>query len=208
MSGSRCRTGGCAVECVPCLLGGRVRESEVSHRVLSRRPARVPIRAQYTSVPRSAANPAAPFRVAIISAGPTDKIRTGQAHICPTIFLPCRARSKTSTAPDKLHCARDPERGVVYRRQAARGIFSDHRTAGVPKPPDDVLKRLVAEHAIGRRRARSHPIIRASICRRSGRRFPVAYVAIAARRPRGTIGPPFQFPVPQMCLGESACRCP
>jgi hypothetical protein len=169
----------------------------------------IPIRAQYTSAPRSAANPAAPFRVSIVSSGPTNESGPGRPSYLPDdVFAVPRAIEDVSSALTSYIALAIPKE-VWATNDKLRGDYSAiTELRAVPKPPDDVLKRLVAETPHWPASGALAPDHSRVDLPAFGPPLPVAYVVVETRRPRDHTGLPFQFPVPQVCLGERCVPMP
>lgn len=102
-------------------------------------------RAQMTSVPRSAANPAAPFRVAIVSAGPTNESAPfGAAHLPDHLFAVPPAIGDVSNSLTS-YIALPIAKEVWLSDEKLRSDYAAiAEFRAVPKPPNEVLRRLVA----------------------------------------------------------------
>jgi len=168
----------------------------------------LPIRAQYTSVPRSAANPAAPFRVAIVSAGPTDEAQGGASHLPDSPFaVPHVIEDVYSSLTSYVAFAIPKE--VWSTDDKLRAQYSAiTELRAVPKPPDDVLKRLVTETNAWPASGTLAPDHSRVDLPAFGAPRPVEYVVIQTRPPPGTSGAPYKYPVPQICLGERCVTMP
>ena len=168
----------------------------------------LPIRAQYTSVPRSAANPAASFRVAIVSAGPTNEAQWGTSHLPDHLFAVPHAIDDVKNSLASYVALPIPKEiwSADEKLRAAFSAITELRA--VPKPPDDVLKRMVEQ-------TNAWPVSGTLMPDHSrvdlpsfGPPRPVEYVVIQTRPPPGYSGPPYRYPVPQICLGERCVAMP
>lgn len=168
-----------------------------------------PVRAEFTSVPRSAANPAASFRVEIASAGPTREAATASAgHLPDHLFATPPAFDDVKNALASYVALPIPKEvwSTDETLRAQYAAITEFRA--VPKPPDGALRRLVGQTnnwpASGRL-APDHSRVDLPVF---GPPLPVAYVAIRTEPPADYEGPPFKFPVPQVCLGEQCVPMP
>jgi hypothetical protein len=154
----------------------------------------VPVRAQYTSVPRSAANPAAPFRVEIVSAGPTRESRQGPSHLPDYLFAVPPAIEDVRNALASYVALPIPKEAWSTDEKLRAEYSAITESRAVPKPPDEVLRRLVAQTdrwpASGAL-ARDHSRVDLPAF---GPPLPVAMVVIATKPPPGYVGPPFPVP--------------
>jgi hypothetical protein len=158
-----------------------------------------PVRAQYTSVPRSAANSAAAFRVEIVAAGPTRESRQGPSHLPDYLFA----------VPPAIDDVRNALASYITL-PIPKEVWSTDETEfrAVPKPPDEVLRRLVAQTDRWPASGTLAPDHSRVDLPAFGPPLPVDLVAVATKPPPGYVGPPFQFPVPQICLGETCVPLP
>lgn len=168
----------------------------------------VPLRAQYTSVPRSAANPAAPFRVEIVSAGPTRETRQGGSYLSDYLFAVPPAIEEVKNSLASYVALPIPKEVWSTDEKLRAEYLAITELRAVPKPPDGVLRQLVAQTdrwpASGTL-APDHSRVDLPVF---GPPLPVALVVVATKPPPGYVGPPFQFPVPQICLGETCVPLP
>lgn len=168
----------------------------------------LPIRAQYTSVPRSAANPAAPFRVAIVSAGPTDEAQGGPSHRPDSPFAVPRVIEDVYSSLTSYVAFAIPKEvwSTDDKLRAQYSAIAELRA--VPKPSDDVLKRAVMETNAWPASGTLAPDHSRVDLPAFGPPRPVEYVVIQTRPPPGYSGVPYQYPVPQICLGERCVTMP
>ncbi|MEW6450849.1 MAG: hypothetical protein AB1490_09390 [Pseudomonadota bacterium] len=151
----------------------------------------IPVRAQYTSVARSAANPAAPFRVEIASVKATEEQAAGgPAHLPDDIAGP-RAIEDIATALTSYVAFAIP-REVWSRNERLLGEYAAIKEfRAVPNPSNEVLARLVTETngwpASGKLAADHTRVDLPAF----GPPLPIEYVA-TTRSQRGT-------PVPEIC---------
>jgi hypothetical protein len=172
----------------------------------------LPIRAQYTSAPRSAANPAAPFRVSIVSAGPTNESGPSRPLYLPDSLLAVPRAIEDVTNSLTSYIALPIPKEVWSSDEKLRAAYSAiTEFRAVPRPPDDVLKRLVTEtNAWTASGVLAHDHSRVDLPA-FGAPLPIAYVAIetqATPPPRDYTGPPRSFPMPQICLAEKCVAMP
>ena len=169
----------------------------------------IPIRAQYTSAPRSAANPAAPFRVSIVSARPTNESGPSRPSYLPDdVSAVPRVIEDINSALTSYIALAIPKEIWATDDKLRSDYSAITELRAVPKPSDDVLKRLVAETPHWPASGTLAPDHSRVDLPSFGPPLPVAYVVIETRRPRDHSGLPFQFPVPQVCLGERCVPMP
>ena len=168
----------------------------------------LPIRAQYTSVARSEANPAAPFRVAIVSAGPTNEAQWGPSHLPGHVFAVPHAIDDVKNSLASYVALPIPKEVWAADEKLRTAFSTINELRAVPKPPNDVLKRMVEK-------TDAWPVSGTLMPNHSrvdlpsfGPPRPVEYVVIQTRPPPGYSGPPYQYPVPQICLGERCVAMP
>lgn len=167
-----------------------------------------PIRAQQTSLARSAANPAAPFRVEIISAGATNEAAKGVAHLPDSVSAVPPAIDDVKyalTSYIALPIAKEVW-STDDKLRAQYSVITDFRA--VPKPPEDVLRRLVSQTNGWPASGTLAPDHSRVDLPAFGPALPETYIVIETRPPPGYSGPPFKFPVPQVCLGEKCVPMP
>ena len=160
----------------------------------------IPVRAQYTSVARSAANPAAPFRVEIVSAKPTDEPGGGGLAHRPDDIVGPRSIEDIATALTSYVALAVPK-DVWSRNERLLSEYAGIREfRAVPHPPNEVLAHLVKETdawpASGTL-ASDHTRVDLPAF---GLALPIDYVA--------TTGSLRGAPVPEVCLGDTCVALP
>lgn len=160
----------------------------------------IPVRAQRTSVARSMANPAALFRVEIVSAKPTEEESVGAAAHLPTDIVGPRAIEDISSALTSYVALAIPKE-VWSKNEKLLGEYAaikDFRA--VPRPSNEVLAHLVAETGAWPASGRLAPDHSRVDLPAFGAAMPVEYVL--------TSGSPRNTPVPDICLAGKCVPLP
>ena len=171
----------------------------------------LPIRAQYTSVPRSAANPAAPFRVSIVSAGPTNEAGPGRPSYLPEdVFAVPRAIEDVASTLTSYIALPIPKEvwSTDERLRVEYGAITEF--SAVRRPSDEVVARLVTQTDAWPASGVLAPDHSRVDLPAFGPPVAVGYVVIETRRPRDTTGPPVSVPgsagVPRRQMRADACE--
>ena len=181
-------------------------KDRIAFYLIDRRP--TPIRVQQTSVARSAANPAAPFCVEIVSAGATNEVAKGGVAVLPDAFAGPPAIDDVKYALTSYIVLPIPKEtwSADDKLRAQYSDITDFRA--VPKPPEDVLRRLVSQTntwPVSGTLAPDHSRVDLPAF---GPALPETFIVVETRPPPGYSGPPFKFPVPRVCLGEKCVPIP